>query len=86
VVKLKICITDIGDLLTLGQNEAVSSILSNAKKLVENGGIVVIERCYSNEPPVPADILVTYETLDDIKNWREKLNEVQKILDRPEVN
>ena len=82
VVELKIGITDIGDSLTLGENTIVSSILSNAEKLVESGGIVTIERRYDNAPSEP---LVTYETVEEIKNWKEKMNEVQKILGRPKV-
>ncbi|MEQ8153025.1 MAG: hypothetical protein ABRQ32_08990 [Smithellaceae bacterium] len=82
VVELKICITDISDALTLGQNTIVSSIIAHAKDLVANGGIVTIERRYENENP---EHLVSYRTVPEIEAWKEKLNEVQKIFGRSKV-
>ncbi len=83
VVELKICITDIGDALTLGQNTIVSSIIDHAKDLVANGGIVTIERRYENANP---DHLVSYNTVQEIEEWKDKLNEVQEILGRAKVD
>ena len=82
VAELKICITDVCDALTLGQNPIVSSIISCAKVLVANGGIVTIERRYENANDEP---LVSYKTVEEIDDWKDKLNEVQEILGRSKV-
>ncbi|WP_421226515.1 hypothetical protein [Aeromonas jandaei] len=83
VVELKICITDISDALTLGQNTIVSSIIDHAKDLVANGGVVTIERRYENADPVH---LISYNTVQQIEAWKDRLNEVQETLGRAKVN
>jgi hypothetical protein len=83
IVELKICITDIGDALTLGKNSIVSSIIDQAKDLVRDGGMVTIERRYESAPP---DHLVSYKTVQEIEAWKDKLNELQDVLGRTKVN
>lgn len=83
IVELKICITDIGDALTLGQNTIVSSIIGQAKDLVAGGCVVTIERRYENAPP---DHLVSYRTVREIEEWKKKLNDIQEILGREKVD
>ncbi len=77
-IELKICITDISDALSLGQNTIVDSIMNEARDLVSNGGKVTIEHRYENANP---DHLITYCSVDEIESWKERLNEVQQILD-----
>lgn len=77
LLEIKISISDITDALSLGNNSIVSAILNNAKDIIKQGGIVTIERRYENAEPTP---LVTYKTVEDIKEWKQKLNEAQDSL------
>lgn len=76
---IKICLTDITDALALDENEIVVSIFSYARKIVKQGGSIVIEQTYGNAQP---NVLAKYSTEQEIENWKNKLNEIQIILHR----
>ena len=83
IVELKICITDITDYLTLGENSIVRSIIAQSRDIVKAGGIVTIERRYENAMPTH---IVSYKSEQEVDQWKEKLNDVQVILGREKID
>ena len=82
VAELVINVSDISDACTLGENATVSGIFSFAEEIVNQGGRIVLQRQCVNAAP---QILAIYATLDDVRAWKEKLNDIQSLLGRHEI-
>jgi hypothetical protein len=83
VANLIISITDFQDNLALARNEIVSAIFSLAEEVVENGGKIIIQQEYENAPP---DLVRAFSTIEEVRNWKQQLTEVQTILKRGQID
>lgn len=73
---------NINDPLTMGQSSIVSNIFNIASNIIEEGGKIIVQRQYDNANP---DKLYTFETTEELADWKKKLNEMQVILNREEI-
>ena len=80
---LTINVTDISDALTLGNNSIVAEIFGIAEGIVKQGGKIILQRKYENTSP---DLIAEFTTLEEVNNWKEKINEAQTALRRPEID
>ena len=74
---------NIHDPLTMEQTQMVSEIFDHASKILENGGKVIVQRVFTNAPP---NQLCVFDKLEDLTGWKERLNDVQVILDRDTIS
>lgn len=74
---------NINDPLLEGDVSIVNQVLSIARQVTESGRKVEVQRQYSNSVP---DIIETFTTPEQIDEWRDRLNKVQKILGRENIS
>jgi len=81
-MNLTINITDVNDALTFEQIPIVRAIFSYAEEFINNGGRIIIRKEFiSNE----SLILAEFTTIEEIQNWKNKLNEIQTSLNRENI-
>lgn len=75
-------IENISDPLTLNQTGVVSGILRIAEETVAAGKQVTLQYEFTNAPP---QVIHVFKTIEEIHQWRSRLNEAQKLLERPPI-
>ena len=75
ISNLTINITDVEDALMLENDTLIESILSIAENVIQQGGKITIQREYTNAEP---DILVMFSNTEQIKDWKNRLNNAVK--------
>ena len=83
VGKVLIDLTQIFDALELGDTGVVRTILNACGDAIDQGAVVQLRREFEDLPP---QVLAEFKSREELDNWKDKLNEVQKILKREGIN
>lgn len=83
VGRVLIDFTQISDALALGDTGIVSSIVNACGDAIDQGAVVQLRREFEDLPP---QVLAEFKSREELDNWKDKLNEVQKILKREGIN
>jgi len=82
MVSLTISFDIIDDALVMENVHIIAGICEFAEEIVQHGGCVIVQREYTNASP---NILVIFKTVDEVRDWRERMNGLQHKLGRKEI-
>jgi|SaaInl8_200m_RNA_FD_contig_21_2189705_length_519_multi_9_in_0_out_0_2 hypothetical protein len=79
MINFIISVSDFQDAITLKEWGLVDAHIEWAEKTVKNGGKVIFEQRYEN---ASADTIMEISTKEDLKNWKNKVSEVIKLIEK----
>lgn len=79
MINFIISVSDFQDAITLKEWGHVDAHIEWAEKTVKNGGKVIFEQRYEN---ASADTIMEISTKEDLKNWKNKVSEVIKLIEK----